>query len=128
MSYDVEKLRQDFPLLRQTMRGKPLVYLDSAATSQKPRAVLDTLQTYYERWNANVEFGFQVPSWRSGNRPTSRGYSLSSKSISRWPSSTRSFVSSTARSSKGRSCARQVEGGEEHEWHRLMCANCDGNA
>ncbi len=57
MSCDVQKLREDFPLLRQTMRGKPLVYLDSAATSQKPRAVLDTLHTYYERWNANVHRG-----------------------------------------------------------------------
>jgi cysteine desulfurase/selenocysteine lyase len=57
MNFDVEKIRADFPLLRQTMRGKPLVYLDNAATSQKPRQVLDVLQTYYERHNANVHRG-----------------------------------------------------------------------
>ena len=56
-SLDVEALRQDFPLLQRTMHGKPLVYLDSAATSQKPRAVLDALARYYERSNANVHRG-----------------------------------------------------------------------
>jgi len=56
-SLDVRALRQDFPLLQRTMRGKPLVYLDSAATSQKPRAVLDALERYYERSNANVHRG-----------------------------------------------------------------------
>lgn len=57
MNYDTSRIRQDFPLLRRQMRGKPLVYLDNAATSQKPRRVLETLQTYYERYNANVHRG-----------------------------------------------------------------------
>jgi len=52
-----ERIRDDFPLLRQQMHGKPLVYLDSAATSQKPRVVLDALQRYYEEYNANVHRG-----------------------------------------------------------------------
>jgi cysteine desulfurase/selenocysteine lyase len=54
---DVSTLRRDFPILRRTMHGKPLVYLDNAATSQKPRAVLDALDTYYSHSNANVHRG-----------------------------------------------------------------------
>src|SRR5207247_10063063 len=54
---DVAKLRADFPALQLTVRGKPLVYLDNAATSQKPRAVLDALRHYYEEGNANVHRG-----------------------------------------------------------------------
>jgi len=50
-------IRDDFPLLRQTAHGKPLVYLDSASTSQKPRAVLDALMRYYGEYNANVHRG-----------------------------------------------------------------------
>lgn len=50
-------IREDFPILRQRVDGKPLVYLDSAATSQKPRVVLDTLRAYYEEYNANVHRG-----------------------------------------------------------------------
>jgi cysteine desulfurase/selenocysteine lyase len=57
---DVERLRQDFPILRQKVHGKPLVYLDNAATSQKPRAVLDTLRHYYEADNANVHRAVHV--------------------------------------------------------------------
>ncbi|MCL6499004.1 MAG: phage major capsid protein [Firmicutes bacterium] len=50
-------VRADFPLLQRSVDGKPLVYLDSAATSQKPRAVLEALQRYYEEYNANVHRG-----------------------------------------------------------------------
>src|SRR5437764_1087569 len=56
-SFDVERVRADFPILRQTVRGKPLVYLDNAATSQKPQAVLDALQRYYTSQNANIHRG-----------------------------------------------------------------------
>lgn len=52
--FDNEKVRADFPILQQHIHGKPLVYLDNAATSQKPRIVLDTLQNFYVRDNANV--------------------------------------------------------------------------
>ena len=51
------RVRGDFPLLARTVHGKPLVYLDSAATSQKPRVVLEALQRYYEEYNANVHRG-----------------------------------------------------------------------
>ncbi len=52
-----ERIKEDFPLLRRRMHGKPLVYLDSAATSQKPRRVIDALVRYYEASNANVHRG-----------------------------------------------------------------------
>ncbi|HEX9259157.1 MAG TPA: SufS family cysteine desulfurase [Acidimicrobiales bacterium] len=51
---DPARVRKDFPLLERTINGKRLVYLDSAATSQKPRQVLDAMQHYYETCNANV--------------------------------------------------------------------------
>lgn len=50
-------LREDFPILQQTVHGKPLVYLDSAATSQKPESVLNAFDTYYRTTNANVHRG-----------------------------------------------------------------------
>ena len=52
--YDVERVRRDFPILSRTVHGKPLVYLDNAATSQKPRSVIAALTDYYEGYNANV--------------------------------------------------------------------------
>ena len=55
--FDVQVVRQDFPILQRQVRGKPLIYLDSAATSQKPRAVIDALAHYYEQYNANVHRG-----------------------------------------------------------------------
>ena len=54
---DVERVREDFPILHRTVRGKPLVYLDSAATTQKPRHVLDALARYYAHGNANIHRG-----------------------------------------------------------------------
>src|SRR5437016_1645786 len=54
---DVERIRQDFPILRREDHGHRIVYLDSAATSQKPRQVLDVLTRYYEHSNANVHRG-----------------------------------------------------------------------
>src|SRR4051794_33589235 len=54
MAYDVEVVRKDFPILSREVHGRPLVYLDSANTSQKPQLVLDTLTDFYERHNANV--------------------------------------------------------------------------
>ncbi|HIK31109.1 MAG TPA: SufS family cysteine desulfurase [Oscillatoriales cyanobacterium M59_W2019_021] len=58
-------VRADFPILHQEVRGKPLVYLDNAATSQKPKAVLDALQHYYEFDNANVHRGVHTLSVRA---------------------------------------------------------------
>lgn len=58
-------IRPDFPILDQLVNGKPLVYLDSAATAQKPRAVLAALDAYYERDNANVHRGLHALSTRA---------------------------------------------------------------
>lgn len=52
--YDLDAIRADFPILAQTVRGKRLAYLDNAATTQKPRAVIDAIVRYYETSNANV--------------------------------------------------------------------------
>jgi cysteine desulfurase/selenocysteine lyase len=57
MSNEINSFKKDFPLLRQQSRGNPLVYLDTAATSQKPQCVLDAIQHYYEYDNANVHRG-----------------------------------------------------------------------
>jgi cysteine desulfurase/selenocysteine lyase len=54
---DVARLRADFPILATTVRGRPLVYLDNAATSQKPRSVIETIRRYYTSQNANVHRG-----------------------------------------------------------------------
>lgn len=58
-------LRADFPTLHQQVHGKPLVYLDNAATSQKPRSVIDTLSHFYERDNSNVHRGLHALSMRA---------------------------------------------------------------
>ena len=54
---DVERIRADFPILARKVNGHPLVYLDNAATSQKPRQVIESLVDYYERYNSNVHRG-----------------------------------------------------------------------
>ncbi|MEO8484640.1 MAG: cysteine desulfurase [Acidobacteriota bacterium] len=64
-AFDVLSIRADFPALDQLVHGKPLVYLDNAATTQKPRAVLDALMQYYEQDNANVHRGVHVLSERA---------------------------------------------------------------
>jgi cysteine desulfurase/selenocysteine lyase len=63
--WDVERVRKDFPALHQEVHDKPLVYLDSAATSQKPQAVIDALVRYYSRDNANVHRGVHALSERA---------------------------------------------------------------
>ena len=55
--FDVERIREDFPILSRKIHGKPLVYLDNAATTQKPSQVIDSLVNYYENFNANVHRG-----------------------------------------------------------------------
>jgi cysteine desulfurase/selenocysteine lyase len=62
---DAHRIREDFPALRQEVNGKPLVYLDNAATTQKPRAVLDALERYYRTDNANVHRGIHELSRRA---------------------------------------------------------------
>jgi cysteine desulfurase/selenocysteine lyase len=60
LKYDVEAIRADFPILQRRVNGHPLVYLDNAATSQKPRQVIDALVHYYEFTNANVHRGLHT--------------------------------------------------------------------
>ena len=55
--YDVQKIRDDFPILKILVHGKPLVYLDNAATTQKPQYVIDKTNNYYEMYNANIHRG-----------------------------------------------------------------------
>ena len=55
--FKVDSIRKDFPILAQTVNGKPLVYLDNAATSQKPQCVIDSLSNYYQTINSNVHRG-----------------------------------------------------------------------
>jgi cysteine desulfurase / selenocysteine lyase len=55
--FDVARVRADFPILRRQVRGRPLVYLDNAATTQKPQVVIDALSRYYQEYNANVHRG-----------------------------------------------------------------------
>ncbi len=62
---DVERIRRDFPILDQTIHGKKLVYLDNAATSQKPRAVIDAIVRYYQHDNANIHRGVHTLSMRA---------------------------------------------------------------
>ncbi len=56
-SLDIQQIRQDFPILDQQINNRPLVYFDNAATTQKPRAVIDALTNYYEGYNANIHRG-----------------------------------------------------------------------
>ncbi len=63
--FDVERIRRDFPVLKQKVRGKPLVYLDNAATSQKPQAVLDALMRFYSSDCSNVHRAVHLLSERS---------------------------------------------------------------
>ncbi|MCH8262487.1 MAG: cysteine desulfurase [Proteobacteria bacterium] len=62
---DVEKIRQDFPILHQEVNGKPLAYLDNAATSQKPTQVIEALDKYYKEDNANIHRGVHTLSERA---------------------------------------------------------------
>ena len=55
--FDVEKIRADFPILSREVNGKPLVYLDNAATTQKPDVVIESIKHYYTYENANIHRG-----------------------------------------------------------------------
>ena len=63
--FDVERIRRDFPILRQKVRGKPLIYLDSAATAHKPQAVVDAVVRFYLEDNSNVHRGVHALSERA---------------------------------------------------------------
>ncbi|HET9297909.1 MAG TPA: SufS family cysteine desulfurase, partial [Candidatus Binatia bacterium] len=63
--FDVEKIRRDFPILKERVHGKPLVYLDNGATSQKPQVVIDALNRYYMSENSNIHRGVHYLSERA---------------------------------------------------------------
>ena len=64
-AFDAERLRRDFPILHQAVHDRPLVYLDNAATSQKPRQVMEALDHYYRFDNANIHRGVHTLSERA---------------------------------------------------------------
>ena len=76
---NVQEIRKDFPILEETVNGHPLVYLDSAATSQKPRQVIEVLQKYYEHDNSNVHRGVHT----LGSRAT-EAYELAREKVARF--------------------------------------------
>ena len=71
--FDVDAIRQDFPILNQQINGKPLTFLDSGASSQKPAAVIEAMDTYYREYNANVHRGiYQISEKASAAYETAR--------------------------------------------------------
>jgi cysteine desulfurase/selenocysteine lyase len=62
---DIQKIRADFPILNETVNGKPLVYLDNAATNQKPQVVIDSIVDYYTKINANIHRGVHTLSQKA---------------------------------------------------------------
>src|SRR4051812_25495639 len=64
-SFNVAQIREQFPILKQLAHGHPLVYLDNAATTQKPSCVIDTLERYYSAENANIHRGIHLFSERA---------------------------------------------------------------
>src|SRR5690606_30068137 len=67
-TFDIEALRAQFPTLHQSVHGRPLIYLDNGATTQKPQAVIDAISHYYEQDNANVHRGVHTLSERATQR------------------------------------------------------------
>jgi len=57
VAFNIEKIRQDFPILSQQVYGKPLIYFDNAATTQKPKEVINTISSFYEKTNSNIHRG-----------------------------------------------------------------------
>jgi cysteine desulfurase/selenocysteine lyase len=77
--FDVNLIRQDFPILQQRVNGKPLVYLDSGASSQKPFSVIEAMNTYYCEYNANVHRGIYALSEKA-----SEAYETARKKVARF--------------------------------------------
>ncbi len=63
--FDINKIRDDFPILNQQVNGKPLVYFDNAASSQKPIQVIDAISEYYSTINANIHRGVHTLSQKA---------------------------------------------------------------
>jgi cysteine desulfurase/selenocysteine lyase len=83
ISLDVQAIRRDFPILHQQVHGRPLVYLDNAATSQKPQSVIDAITRYYSHDNANIHRGVHLLSQRS-----TETYEGARRTVQRWINAT----------------------------------------
>lgn len=79
MALDINRIRQNFPILNRKIRGSNLVYLDNAATSQKPKAVIDCITNYYEQYNANIHRGVHALSQEATD-----AYELARKKIQKF--------------------------------------------
>lgn len=76
ISFDVDKIREDFPILQTFVHGKPLIYLDNAATTQKPQSVIDNITNYYSTYNSNIHRGVHYLS-----EFATRKYEISRKTV-----------------------------------------------
>ena len=86
-SFPVEKIRADFPILKESNRGKPLAYLDNAASSQKPKCVIDSISRFYEQANSSVHRGIyqlaEKPNTNTRKRETiAEWFSVSLRNLS----------------------------------------------
>jgi cysteine desulfurase / selenocysteine lyase len=79
MSIKIKEIRNDFPILSQLNRGKPLAYLDNAASSQKPKCVIDALSKYYKKQNSNVHRGVYALAEEAENE-----YRMARQTIAKW--------------------------------------------
>ncbi len=112
--YDPSHVRALFPALDQTIRGKPLVYLDSAASTQKPRTVIDAIVRFYEADNANVHRGVhaaRATTLRAAlrTRPACKPFSSSSTPASRRKSSSSAARPRRSTSSRKPLAARMLD-------------------
>ncbi|WP_338034157.1 aminotransferase class V-fold PLP-dependent enzyme [Hyperthermus butylicus] len=80
MGFNPYEIRKDFPIFERKIGGKPIIYLDNAATSQRPRQVIEAVREFYEKYNANCAPVAYTRSAKRLARPTSRP-------TRRWPSS-----------------------------------------
>ncbi len=78
-TFDIDRIRRDFPILSREVNGRPLVYLDNGATSQKPRSVIDTIDHYYTEENANIHRGVHHLS-----QVATQAYEDARETIARW--------------------------------------------
>jgi cysteine desulfurase/selenocysteine lyase len=79
IAFDIQSVRNDFPILQRQINGKPLAFLDSGASSQKPKRVIDSLDDYYSRYNANVHRGVYTLS-----EEATYAYEQARETIARW--------------------------------------------
>src|ERR1041385_2108496 len=78
-AFDVQRIRRDFPILSTRVRGKPLIYLDNGATTQKPTAMIERISRYYKEENANIHRGvYQL------SQTATKGYDEARRTVQRF--------------------------------------------